>query len=342
MSEMQQSQALRFPAADGIRGLAVLIVLTAHALVMFIPATRPYLAGTGKIGVWLFFVLSAFLLTNKFLRVGFSKKSLLEYFFGRSIRIMPLFAIASFFYYSVGYYDFKTLTRILTFREGFAHLWTIPVEFKFYFFLPILILVCNKAKHHFGICAVLLITLAIIIAARYFYPESDIPENSIYTRWYISSFLTGILTSYLLNNYIVSSKKLGVPIALCSTALLLTIPSFSKYLTGNIFLPDLPTSYFSLSLLWSIFIYLSVCDYGITSKILKSVVMRKIGSYSFSIYLFHWFVLTELSTRYSGKISLMLLSILTSLFLGAVIFILIEKNIENLRHNIQKKIISPS
>lgn len=332
----------RFPAADGIRGLAVLIVLTAHALVMFMPGTRPYLAGTGKLGVWLFFVLSAFLLTNKFLRIGINKHSLLEYFFGRLLRILPLFGIASFFYYFSGYYDFKTLTGILTFREGFAHLWTIPVEFKFYFLLPILLMIYNKANRKFGIYATLLITLLMVIAARYIYPESDIPENSIYTRWYVSSFILGILTSYLLHNYNTSPRKFGFPITLCFAALLLIIPAFSECLAGEVLLSNLPTSYLSLSLTWSVFIFLSVNDCGLTSKILTSAVMRKIGNFSFSIYLFHWFVLTELSSRFSGDIPFMLLSILISLAFGAIVFILIERNIENLRHKIQSKFISPS
>ncbi|MDZ7278126.1 acyltransferase [Pantoea eucrina] len=342
MNDFTDKGFRRFPAADGIRGLAVLIVLIAHALVMFMPGTRPYLAGTGKIGVWLFFVLSAFLLTNKFLRTGINKLSLSEYFFGRLLRILPLFGIASSFYYFAGYYDFKTLTDILTFREGFAHLWTIPVEFKFYFLLPILIMIYNRINRQFGIYATLLITSLIVVTARYFYPESGLHDNSIHTRWYVSSFILGISTSYILHKYNASPRKLGIPIVLCSAAILLIIPAFSKCLTGEVLLPNLPTSYLSLSLTWSAFIFLAVNDSGLTSKILTSRVMRKIGNYSFSIYLFHWFVLTELSSRFSGEVLFMLLSILLSLFLGAIIFFLIEKNIENLRHRIQKKIINPS
>ena len=65
----------RFEGADGIRGVACLIVICIHAIAIFFPSTRDLMAGAGKIGVWLFFVLSAFLLTSKFMRSGFERKT---------------------------------------------------------------------------------------------------------------------------------------------------------------------------------------------------------------------------------------------------------------------------
>jgi len=341
LGEMHTVHLKKFPAADGVRGVAVLIVLMAHALVMFIPATRPYLSGTGKIGVWLFFVLSAFLLTNKFLKTGLNKHSLMEYVFGRTVRILPLFLIAASFYYSLGYYDFGTLLKVVSFQEGFAHLWTIPVEFKFYFLLPLLILIFNKVIKHFGITSLLIITGVLIISARYFYPEINIPGNSIETRWYISSFLVGIFTSYFLARFNLTSRKLGIPIAFCILGILIAIPSFSNMTLNFVVLDNLPTSYMTLSLLWAVFIYLSIHDSGFTSKILSSQIMRMIGSHSFSTYLFHWFIFSELAKRYSDSFGWMFISIISSLIFGAIISTLIEKRIEKLRHGIQNKILIP-
>lgn len=290
-------------------------------------------------GVWLFFVLSAFLLTNKFLRVGLNRNSLLEYFFGRTVRILPLFVMASIFYYSAGYCDLNTLISVLTFQEGFAHLWTIPVEFKFYFILPIFIFVMNLARRRLGVGAVLLITLIFIITSRHFYPESGSTGNTIETRWYISSFLIGILTSYLVANFKVKPRNLGLAMFFCIFGILALIPSMSKLVTGYVILPGLDTSYLSLSILWSIFILISINDSGVASRVLTSRVMRNIGAQSFSTYLFHWFILSEVSKRYSGNLCFMIISIIASLIMGAIIFHLIERNIENLRHKIQAKII---
>lgn len=73
----------RYEGADGIRGLACLIVICVHGSAFFFPDTGHYLAGTGKIGVWLFFVLSAFLLTSKFIRSGFAARLVVGYAVGR-------------------------------------------------------------------------------------------------------------------------------------------------------------------------------------------------------------------------------------------------------------------
>lgn len=340
MTEKDGDLFRKFPAADGVRGVAVLIVIIAHALVMFIPATRPYLGGTGKMGVWLFFVLSAFLLTNKFIRIGLNRNSLLEYFFGRTARILPLFTISVIFYYLAGYYNLNTLISVVTFQEGFAHLWTIPVEFKFYFILPMLVFVMNAAMRRFGVGAVLLITMIFIIISRHFYPESGSTGNTIETRWYISSFLVGIFTSYFVASFKVKQRNLGLAMFFCIIGILALVPSMSKIMIGYVLLPGLDTSYLSLSMLWSIFILISINDSGLSSRILTSRVMRNIGAQSFSTYLFHWFVLSEVSKRYSGNLPLMILSIIASLIIGAIIFNLIERNIENLRHKVQTKIIS--
>lgn len=331
-----------FPAADGIRGLAVLIVLIAHALVMFIPATRPYLGGTGKIGVWLFFVLSAFLLSNKFLKKGITIQSVSEYFLGRFLRILPLFLIASAFYYYMGYFDAETLRNVLTFQQGFDHLWTIPVEFKFYFTLPILLIALQAIKKRFGLFSVAITAILITIAFRYLYPTSLLQENSIETRWYMSSFIVGIILSYILRNPNNHTSRYGTYIFALLLILLSIIPSFSNLIIGTAILPNLATSYLSISIIWAIFIYFSVLDTGITSSVLSSSLMRKIGNHSFSTYLFHWFVLTHLAKKFTDNIPVMLLSIVASLLLGAIIYFVFERNIENFRHRVQKVMTRPS
>ncbi|WP_158526769.1 acyltransferase [Pantoea sp. ARC270] len=342
MTEQRSNLAGHFPAADGIRGLAVLVVLVAHALVMFIPATRPYLGGTGKIGVWLFFVLSAFLLTNKFLKKGINIKSVSEYFLGRFLRILPLFFIASVFYFYMGYYNTETLKNVLAFQQGFAHLWTIPVEFKFYFMLPIFLIAFQAIKKRFGAFSVAFLAILITIAFRYFYPVSLLQENSIETRWYISSFIVGIILSYILRNMNIPPRKYGFYILALLFLILLIIPSFCKLITGRVIVPNLATSYLSISIVWAIFIYFSLLDTGVTSSILSSSLMRKIGNHSFSTYLAHWFVLTQLAKKYTDSIPMMLLSIVASLLLGAIIYFVFEKNIETFRHRVQKVMASPS
>ena len=65
-------------------------MLLVHALSFFYPTLFP-LRGSGKYGVWLFFVLSAFLLTLRLQQRGFGLATLTDYAFGRSLRVLPCF-----------------------------------------------------------------------------------------------------------------------------------------------------------------------------------------------------------------------------------------------------------
>ena len=69
------------PAAAGIRGFACLWVMVIHNFGFFVfpPGS---VDGCGKIGVWLFFVLSAYLLTYKLVASGTSMPVLAAYAWG--------------------------------------------------------------------------------------------------------------------------------------------------------------------------------------------------------------------------------------------------------------------
>ncbi|HEY0008435.1 MAG TPA: acyltransferase, partial [Tepidisphaeraceae bacterium] len=85
------------PAIDGLRGIAILIVMIHHLT----PAvsgslfTRRMLevAHTGWIGVDLFFVLSGFLITAILLRTRSSEDYFINFFARRTLRIFPLYYI---------------------------------------------------------------------------------------------------------------------------------------------------------------------------------------------------------------------------------------------------------
>lgn len=112
------------PAADGIRGLACLLVLLVHSATLCWPEMFPLLRGGGKYGVWLFFVLSAFLLTLHLQRRGFGLTSLADYALARSLRIVPLFVLACLLYAwaGVGITDTQQIGEVLSMQRGSIHL----------------------------------------------------------------------------------------------------------------------------------------------------------------------------------------------------------------------------
>ena len=87
----------RLPALDGLRGIAVLLVLLAHST----PPTGRGLAGataavlrTGWVGVDLFFVLSGFLITRILLRTRERPDYFRAFYARRARRILPLYYLA--------------------------------------------------------------------------------------------------------------------------------------------------------------------------------------------------------------------------------------------------------
>lgn len=71
---------------------------------------------------------------------------------GRCLRIIPPYVLACFVYYwaTTGIVSPAELRDALLMQQGFIHLWTIPVEFKFYFVLPPLLLGCLYIQRRLG------------------------------------------------------------------------------------------------------------------------------------------------------------------------------------------------
>ncbi len=144
------------PQLDGIRGIAVLMVMVQH----YIPETTR-LVELGGIGVRVFFVLSGFLITGILLKArdsahktGQSKTSVLGSFYARRfLRIFPLYyavlviaalagaaPVRSMLGWHVAY-----LSNVYFYAHGIdgayaSHLWSLAVEEQFYLIWPCLIL----------------------------------------------------------------------------------------------------------------------------------------------------------------------------------------------------------
>src|SRR6185369_13173142 len=85
---MHGFKAKHVPALDGLRGIAILLVITHHQLI-------PFSLNGGFLGVDLFFVLSGFLITNLLLKEFDATKSisLTNFYARRALRLAPAFLI---------------------------------------------------------------------------------------------------------------------------------------------------------------------------------------------------------------------------------------------------------
>ena len=136
---------------DGLRGLAVLMVVFGHGANHGLGPFGPdSMMIRGKLGVYLFFVLSAYLLDRQIIKMfqqGRAQWDYWRYYFSRRIlRIFPLFFLALVVFrlanaagLKVVIHSWGQLWEHLALQRGDHIFWSIPVEFKYYLISPILL-----------------------------------------------------------------------------------------------------------------------------------------------------------------------------------------------------------
>ena len=135
---------MHYPALDGLRGFAAMAVVFSHAsnanvgVIYGVP-----LAGLGRVAVWLFFVLSAFLLTQQALvavRTGDAgyRTWLAGYAVKRFLRIYPLLACALALDVRLGRISPDDMYRTVLLGPAPGIYWSIEPELVFYFVMPVL------------------------------------------------------------------------------------------------------------------------------------------------------------------------------------------------------------
>ena len=151
-----------FAPLDGLRALAVLLVVAGHTRTPL--AIQHYFSG--GLGVGIFFVLSGFLITILLLREesAFGSVSLGGFYIRRAFRILPPYLLTIAAYLIIGMvpsqHDLKTkflngLPYFLTLRNeympmglpvAFTHSWSLSVEEKFYFLWPPLFFILLRKR----------------------------------------------------------------------------------------------------------------------------------------------------------------------------------------------------
>lgn len=157
----------RLGVLDGLRGVAVLLVLWYHVWEIAWLATPPWLAflpATGFVGVHLFFFLSGFVISYPFVRAALHRRpqpTWRNFAWRRFIKIVPSYVLSIAVAYAIGYAQVQpyaspfpdVLTHLLFIHTWFPDrygsingvLWTLAVEVEFYCIFP-LIWTCFKRQ----------------------------------------------------------------------------------------------------------------------------------------------------------------------------------------------------
>ncbi|HTX58695.1 MAG TPA: acyltransferase [Verrucomicrobiae bacterium] len=213
----------RLEVLDGLRGVAVLLVLWFHVWeISWLPAPWPwlqFLPETGFVGVHLFFFLSGFVIVYPFVRGAFGSGAMPtwgSFAWRRFVKIVPSYVLSIAVAYALGYAQTQSDTdaagAILT-HLAFVHtwfpqyygtingvLWTLAVEVEFYCLFP-LIWWCFRRRPYVTTAAMIALAWAwrawfahCCYAGLFAEYEENLPG-------YLDIFACGMLCAYLYTRY---------------------------------------------------------------------------------------------------------------------------------------------
>jgi len=287
----------RTVSLDGLRGLAALMVVASHASGLglnLIPGLA--LTGIGKYGVYLFFVLSAFLLTTQWLRAFEAERVdghyLRRYLLRRVLRIYPLYALVLVIGLALAPrglgvpLDAAALWRHLRLQEGRGLYWSIPVEFLYYLCIPPLAWLLSRPWPY---VVRLFALVGLLATASLVYPAALTPANSSALGYYLSVFISGSAAAWFALDR--ENKPLhywSVFDALAVLSILLSIPQVFQAAGWFADVDALHRLHLAWGLAWSaMLIGVLQGRMPLWRKLLATGFWRSCGHWCFGIYLLH-------------------------------------------------------
>ncbi len=293
-------------ALDGLRGFAALLVVTSHASLLGLHLLGGLsLAGVGKPGVFLFFVLSAWLLTRQWLRDfqrGWSVRwagIVAAYGIKRVLRIYPMYAIVLFAGWALGGkglgvpLDMRALLAHLAMLQGKGIYWSVPVEFTYYLLLPLVAWVLTVMRRPLWQTTGM---MAAVGACLVLFPPSQASLESADLRDYLVVFLCGAwaaaMSMGLRTMPSASALTVGIADIALIVALVATVPSVLQLRWPDLGEAALHRAFLAWGVSWAA--VLLALQRGLLPawrRALSSGAMRACGRWSFSLYLLHMPVL---------------------------------------------------
>jgi peptidoglycan/LPS O-acetylase OafA/YrhL len=179
-----EASAHRIPSLDGLRALSIFLVLALHSLQRLeVNGPISYLwvgIFNGATGVFIFFVISGYLITSLLLREHEKRGSisLRGFYFRRAMRILPplyvyvgvllLLGLAG----KLPIFKLDIISALFFFHDyalslmwSLEHFWSLSIEEQFYLIWPLLLLYCLRRPGAEGRSKASKIAIAIILIA---------------------------------------------------------------------------------------------------------------------------------------------------------------------------------
>jgi peptidoglycan/LPS O-acetylase OafA/YrhL len=299
------------PGLEGLRAVAVGLVLGVHLGEFVVPSTAAWLTPGGLIGVDVFFVLSGFLIGAILLDELDQRGSIrLGRFYGRRLlRLAPalFLLLAAHYVYTWTIGTSLVLERRIDLWSGLfivnwqpsvglgrltdmVHLWSVAVEAQFYVLAPLLLFLLYRFVRRTGAILATLLGLALLVAViRYVEYRSWHDWSLVYQRTdaRFDTFLFGIIVAVLWKRGLLRAQAVRIAGAL--GAVIIGTIAFVAHAN-----PPKPASPFLFQ--WGNTVVamgaaglVAVCllPGSTIGRVLSLLPLRLTGRISYSIYLWH-------------------------------------------------------
>jgi peptidoglycan/LPS O-acetylase OafA/YrhL len=298
----------RIAALDGVRGLAILLVVLFHALFFDVAAIGAERLSLGSVyvrvvslgwcGVDVFFVLSGFLITGILLRSKTAPHYFRDFYARRALRIFPLYYVVValllfvldrpattaaekasylFYYQNVRYALWGEQTadhaRLIT--------WSLAIEEQFYLVWPAVVWLASRR----ALVCIAATAIAAAIALRFVLTAGGLATTHFLTPCRVDTLMAGALIAVLG----VPPRWLGVVATLAGGGALLAIAAS----TGQPWpqAPDMQRWGLLAALAFAVGLLTLVRCGGVCERVCAWHPLRSLGRYSYCVYLVHYLVI---------------------------------------------------
>lgn len=351
-SEKVYKEFRHVPALDGLRGIAVLLVMMYH-LDSLIPQLYPFVKG-GFLGVDVFFVLSGFLITSILIKeYELTNKIFLKNFYVRRfLRLAPafwLFLICLFFIdlivlptnqnsnsinpYNLFFSFFYLMNWYAAISPGMTgslnHTWSLAIEEQFYIIWSLVIYkFFSEGKTRKQLVRFTTLTALLLIICRGLRAGMGVDPYALYysTDTRIDALLIGCLASMIFSWQSIPNDfyqtKLFNSIAFSAIVLALLILFNFTYLDPILYYAPLSIFAFSIAI---IILWLSTRENTLIHQFMENKTLRWIGVISYGLYLWH-FVMFEFAKKSFDSIWFQAFGgIILAFLVSAISYYLVEK-----------------
>ena len=326
-----------YPALDGLRGLAILLVVVYHNFgfinVFFF----------GWLGVDLFFVLSGFLITDILLKTVGEKGYLKNFYIRRVLRIFPLYYLCLILFLIVipkttiqldlqYYVDHQIWlwtylqNWIYTFQSpgqtnALNHLWSLAVEEQFYLLWPLAVLIIRKPGYLLLFISLVLVAVVGLRLLVWMNQISDLAYFNLYTFTRVDGLCIGCMIALLQrvkSNFLHQNRGL---IVLCFAGL-----NFGFFFVNRRYQFSFPylalAGYTTFAMMFGLLVNEAVTSQSkLINFLFNNSLLKFFGKISYGFYVFHWpvylllfpYLLPWMSKFANGAIVQFLVSVMATL-----------------------------